>query len=324
MTSLANILPLRTSGSPFIQAIGISGSSTEPDPSSTPNAAVGATPSLSPDAEVGSTPSRSPAAPEFGGAEEGGVKGETGEGGDRVTISPEARALGERAPAGQETNVAAEIIGTEEALKTDDATKGEEAAEPDEAAGKQGEEDSNELDESEQDLVRRLEARDREVRAHEQAHITAAGGLAKGSAKFEYQRGPDEKQYAVGGHVDINVSPVPNDPEATIARADRVKRAALAPAEPSGKDRQVAARANKMKLDAQKELTEQRQTAIEEEATGKAGDSVETSPASAGEGQATKKNGQEKALPPGNAATYNILGRNNTGSIPSIGLSVTA
>lgn len=46
------------------------------------------------------------------------------------------------------------------------------------------------------------------MRAHEQAHKTAAGGLAQGGATFEYQTGPDGKQYAVSGEVKIDTSPV--------------------------------------------------------------------------------------------------------------------
>ena len=46
----------------------------------------------------------------------------------------------------------------------------------------------------------------RKSRAHEMAHLAAAGGLATGPY-YEYQQGPDSKQYAVGGHVNIDTSP---------------------------------------------------------------------------------------------------------------------
>ena len=114
-----------------------------------------------------------------------------------------------------------------------------------------------ELTESEQDLVDRLEDRDREVRAHEQAHLAAAGALARGGAKYEYQTGPDGRRYAVGGSVSIDTSPVANDPEATIQKAERIKRAALAPAEPSSTDRAVAAKADRLKVRAQRELQQE-------------------------------------------------------------------
>ena len=104
----------------------------------------------------------------------------------------------------------------------------------------------NELSDQERQAVAKLKATDREVRAHEQAHATA-GGQHAGAPSYEYQRGPDGRQYAVGGEVPIDTSPVPGDPEATIDKMEVVKRAALAPAEPSGQDRSVAAQADAKK-----------------------------------------------------------------------------
>ena len=92
--------------------------------------------------------------------------------------------------------------------------------------------------------VRALAARDREVRAHEQAHA-AVGGKYAGSPHYDYTRGPNGVSYATSGHVNIDVSPVPNDPEATLQKMQTVARAALAPAQPSAQDRTVAARANR-------------------------------------------------------------------------------
>lgn len=99
-----------------------------------------------------------------------------------------------------------------------------------------------------------LKKRDAEVRAHEAAHQAAAGGLARGGASFTYQRGPDGQQYAIGGEVSIDTSPVSGDPAATLRKAEMIARAALAPAEPSGQDRQVAAQAQQMAANARAEL----------------------------------------------------------------------
>lgn len=99
--------------------------------------------------------------------------------------------------------------------------------------------------------LRKLRQRDAEVRAHEQAHIAAGGPYVSGGPHYDYQRGPDGRQYAIGGHVDIDVSPVPNDPEGTRKKAEQVRRAATAPGEPSGQDRQVAAEAAALALEAQ-------------------------------------------------------------------------
>lgn len=100
----------------------------------------------------------------------------------------------------------------------------------------------------------RLRQRDREVRAHEMAHLAAAGPYAIGGPSYEYQTGPDGQRYAVGGHVNIDTSPVPGDPEATLRKAETVRRAALAPGDPSPQDRRVAAAATSMAMKAQIEL----------------------------------------------------------------------
>lgn len=111
---------------------------------------------------------------------------------------------------------------------------------------------------TEQQLLRELSALDREVRQHELSHA-AAGGQYAGAPTFEYQRGPDGRLYAVGGEVSIDTSPVPNDPEATLEKAEVILRAALAVADPSPQDRAIAARAAAMAAEARAELAQQNQ-----------------------------------------------------------------
>lgn len=101
--------------------------------------------------------------------------------------------------------------------------------------------------------VEQLKARDREVRAHEMAHLAAAGGLATSGASFTYQRGADGVSYAIGGEVKIDTSSGSN-PEDTMRKAQIIRAAALAPAEPSGQDRAVAAKAAQMEAEARAEL----------------------------------------------------------------------
>ncbi|MCQ8105130.1 hypothetical protein NP590_13525 [Methylomonas sp. SURF-2] len=110
------------------------------------------------------------------------------------------------------------------------------------------------LDESQQREVQALKARDSEVRAHEQAHLAAAGGLAVGGANFQYVTGPDGQRYATGGEVGIDTSAVPNDPQATLLKAETIRRAALAPAQPSAQDLSVASKATAMANKASAEL----------------------------------------------------------------------
>lgn len=117
---------------------------------------------------------------------------------------------------------------------------------------------SQQQEQAVEQVITQLKARDREVRAHEMAHLAAAGQYARGLS-YTYQTGPDGKQYAVGGEVGIDTSPVPGDPQATIDKALVIQRAALAPAEPSAQDRRVAQEASQMMAQASIELREQRQ-----------------------------------------------------------------
>lgn len=116
---------------------------------------------------------------------------------------------------------------------------------------------TDELTPEEVDEVKELEKRDDEVRRHEEAHRAAAGQYARGGPKYEFQTGPDGERYAVGGEVEIDTAPIDGDPAATIRKADQIKRAALAPGDPSPKDRQVAADAERMKSKAAEELAEE-------------------------------------------------------------------
>lgn len=136
-------------------------------------------------------------------------------------------------------------------------------------------EDPQELTEDEQKQVDELKKRDAEVRAHEQAHA-AVGGSYASAPTYEFQTGPDNKQYAVGGEVQIDAAPVPNDPKATIEKMDIVIRAALAPQEPSAQDKKVAAEAQKNRSEAQAELAKQKQL----ELNGSAGEESLLNPAS--------------------------------------------
>jgi len=122
-----------------------------------------------------------------------------------------------------------------------------------------------ELTEEEKKQVQELKERDAEVRAHEQAHLAAAGSLSQGGASFEYQKGPDGGSYAIGGEVSIDTSKVAGDPAATIEKAQRIRRAAQAPAEPSSTDRAVAASASAMEAEARKELAAENQKELKTE-----------------------------------------------------------
>jgi len=167
----------------------------------------------------------------------------------RVEISEEAQALLGRWPTGDVEQGAAQGSGTAESPEEPSADAKNDIEDPQTTHAPNG----KELSDDEIEEIEELEKRDREVRAHEQAHV-AAGAR---NATYEYETGPDGMRYATGGHADINTSKT-GDPEKDIDKAQKVKRAALAPKDPSPKDRQVAREAELMEAEARRELTEQK------------------------------------------------------------------
>lgn len=140
-----------------------------------------------------------------------------------------------------------------------------------------------EMTAAEQQMVRELKARDTEVRDHEMAHLASAGPYARGGPTYTYQQGPDGRGYAVGGEVPIDIGKEAT-PEATIAKMQIVKRAALAPANPSGADQQIASAATAQEMQAHQELQQaaggQNQTRTSKRPTSAA--STTSSPAASG------------------------------------------
>lgn len=191
------------------------------------------------------------------------------------------------------------------------AAKG--AGERDEAATAAANQ-NGELTPEQEQQVAELKRRDAEVRAHEAAH-QAAGGAYAGSASYEYQRGPDGASYAVGGEVPIDVSRE-NEPQATINKMEQIKAAALAPAEPSGQDRAVAAQADAIKAEAQQEL---RQSQAEGGQSG-GGQAGETQSGQTQPGQTQPSGGQTTgAYAAGAYAAADSIGRRN-----GLGFAVSA
>lgn len=113
--------------------------------------------------------------------------------------------------------------------------------------------DGKPLSEDDEARLQELKKTDLKVRAHEQAHMAAGADLVKGGASFTYENGPDGARYAVGGEVSIDTS-TGGTPRETIARMQRVRAAALAPADPSPQDRSVAAAATAKAATAAAEL----------------------------------------------------------------------
>lgn len=111
----------------------------------------------------------------------------------------------------------------------------------------------SQIQRQDQQQIQVLASRDREVRAHERAH-SSVGGQLTGAPSYTFQRGPDGVSYAVGGEVSISLPSNGGDPESTIAAADQVRRAALAPANPSAQDRSIATTATQIGAEARSQL----------------------------------------------------------------------
>lgn len=98
------------------------------------------------------------------------------------------------------------------------------------------------LSAEERAVVAALSQRDAQVRQEETAHAGVAGSLA-GPIAYVYQRGPDGRQYAVGGSVAISAQAVTGDPEEARRIGGQLAAAALAATNPSAADLAAAARA---------------------------------------------------------------------------------
>lgn len=158
------------------------------------------------------------------------------------------------------------------------------------------------LTEEEQAELQDMKSRDEEVRVHEQAHQSAGGQYAS-APHYEYENGPDGKRYVTDGSVNIDVGEE-SDPQATIDKMQVVKRAALAPAQPSAQDRRVYAEASQKEAEARRELNEQRQKAAAAQGQGQ----EQSQAASATGSNAASTSGATGTNATGNNTTGNVIG----------------
>lgn len=142
-----------------------------------------------------------------------------------------------------------EVLVVQEDKERKDAILGEKK--------QQEKQNKEELTPDEERLVRDLQSRDSEVRAHEAAHQAAGGGMT-GAASYTYQQGPDGKMYAIGGEVSITMKSG-STPQETIANARQIAAAAMAAGNPSPQDYAVATSARVMEMKAQQQLAREQQ-----------------------------------------------------------------
>ena len=156
----------------------------------------------------------------------------------------------------------------------------------DESAGKQDAQDQQksrqEAQQEQRDAqeIEQLKARDKEVRAHEQAHA-ATGGQYAGSPQYDYTTGPDNKRYATSGEVQIDISEA-QSPEQTLRKMQQVRAAALAPAEPSAQDLKVAAEAAQKAVEARADINKEKRDSQNV-------DSAQTSPSNVASNQSSEE-----------------------------------
>ncbi|NMP33021.1 hypothetical protein HII17_15800 [Thalassotalea sp. M1531] len=166
---------------------------------------------------------------------------------ENSTINEREQRQGNEQESAQQNSQQEDLEPEAQSAETSDSTQASPSSE--------GSEDSTSPTPEERAIIRELEARDLEVRTHEQAHA-AVGGRYTGAPSYSYETGPDGKRYAVEGEVSVDLSK-PSSPEETIAKMRKVYDAALAPANPSTQDLRVAAEASRTIAPAQSELLQQ-------------------------------------------------------------------
>ncbi len=97
--------------------------------------------------------------------------------------------------------------------------------------------------------LRELQSIDRAVRTEEQTHAAVAGAYGS-TPQYTYVRGPDGRQYAVGGSVSVDTSSAVT-PEQAQQAAGAVAAAAASVNTPSSADFQAVAQANRTNSDNQ-------------------------------------------------------------------------
>lgn len=106
--------------------------------------------------------------------------------------------------------------------------------------------------------VAELQQIERNVVAHEQAHMAAGHGVITSGPNYTYTYGPDGKRYATGGEVGIDTA-AERTPEANIDKGILIQAAALAPKDPSPQDYQVAAIGGRLETQGRSDLSRQQQ-----------------------------------------------------------------
>ena len=207
------------------------------------------------------------------------------------TPNDASKGVGERADSYSISNEAQSINAQEVGRKADVAKKQDQGALEREASAVQSEEQlasyadeqiaadtispmTDELSLEEVHVQKRLQGKADKVVAHENAHALVGGTLMLGGAVYQYDMGPDGEPYETSGQSRIDMSPIAGNPHGTIFKMQHVKRAAMAPLNPSGADRVVASQADMVENQARKQLKRKAERVVEQNLIGVGGESA--------------------------------------------------
>ena len=192
-----------------------------------------------------------------------------GEKSDRSSISSEAQNLNQSGEAVKQA--AAEKVAERDAQEIEKAsvTYANEQVQAETISPMVGEmtlEQANEL--------KRMQSQADKVVSHEGAHAMIGGTLMLGGPVYQYELGPDGEVYETAGQSRIDMSPIAGNPQGTIFKMQHVKRAAMAPLNPSGADRVVASQADQIENQARKHLQNVAEKVVEQNLIGVGGESA--------------------------------------------------
>jgi hypothetical protein len=120
--------------------------------------------------------------------------------------------------------------------------------------------------------IQELDRTDRSIRARGQAQAAIASN--PGKVTYRYQVGPDGRLYVVSGEVSFDTTAVPDDPEATLRKAEQIAEAAFVPGDSPSADRRAAIMAAMLKAEARRQLAMQQESDRNTEDTADAADTV--------------------------------------------------
>lgn len=123
-------------------------------------------------------------------------------------------------------------------------------------------------DPQEEESLAKLQEQDRLLRQLEAAQLASAGPYVKGVPILSYETGPDGRRYVTAVKVPFDTSPAAS-PEESLRKAQAIRRAASAAADPAAQDPSAIAAATMLALQAQKELAQQQESANPEKAESK-------------------------------------------------------